>query len=130
MLFKEWNVLLVDDEPDVLTVSKLALRDVRVYDLPLRIFTAKNKAEAIELLNTKLATPGLPGGLAAVAFIDVVMETEHAGLELCDHIRHTMKNCLEFAGDQDRAFTQAVRFGLPRHQAASLIWLALATSNS
>src|SRR5512145_593669 len=92
MLFKEWNVLLVDDEPDVLTVSKLALRDVRVYDLPLRIFTAKNKAEAIELLNTKLATPGMPGGLAAVAFIDVVMETEHAGLELCDHIRHAMKN--------------------------------------
>ena len=92
MLFKEWNVLLVDDEPDVLTVSKLALRDVRVYDLPLRIFTAKNKAEAIELLNTKLATPGMPGGLAAVAFIDVVMETEHAGLELCDHIRNAMKN--------------------------------------
>jgi CheY-like chemotaxis protein len=72
MLFKEWNVLLVDDEPDVLTVSKLALRDVRVYDLPLRIYTAKNKAEAIELLNTKLATPGMPGGLASVAFIDVV----------------------------------------------------------
>ena len=92
MLFKEWNVLLVDDEPDVLTVSKLALRDVRVYDLPLRIHTAKNKTEAIELLNTKLATSGMPGGLVAVAFIDVVMETEHAGLELCDHIRHTMKN--------------------------------------
>lgn len=92
MLFKEWNILLVDDEPDVLTVSKLALKDVRVYDLPLKIHTAKSKTEAIELLHSNLASPGLPGGKMAVAFIDVVMETEHAGLELCDQIRNTMKN--------------------------------------
>jgi hypothetical protein len=30
----------------------------------------------------------------AVAFLDVVMETEHAGLELCDHIRNSMGNKL------------------------------------
>lgn len=33
MLFKEWNVLLVDDEPDVLTVSKLALKVIDEYDI-------------------------------------------------------------------------------------------------
>ncbi len=92
MLFKEWKILLVDDEPDVLAVSKLALRDVRVYDLPLRIYTAKSRNEAVELLNTTLAIPGMPGGAMAVGFIDVVMETEHAGLELCDEIRNIMKN--------------------------------------
>ena len=30
--------------------------------------------------------------MASVALIDVVMETDHAGLELCDHIREVMKN--------------------------------------
>jgi CheY-like chemotaxis protein len=92
MLFKEWNVLLVDDEPDVLTVTKLALRDMKVYDLPLRIHLASSKAEAVELLNTKLAAAGVPGATVAVALIDVVMETDHAGLDLCKQIRGEMKN--------------------------------------
>jgi CheY-like chemotaxis protein len=92
MLFKEWNVLLVDDEPDVLTVTKLALRDMRVYDLPLKIHTAPGRTEAIELLNTKLAVSGAPGATVAVALIDVVMETDHAGLDLCQQIRGNMKN--------------------------------------
>ena len=47
MFFKEWVVLLVDDEPDVLSVSKLAMRAIKVYDLPLKIYTAASKAEAI-----------------------------------------------------------------------------------
>lgn len=92
MLFKEWNVLLVDDEPDVLTVTKLALRDMRVYDLPLKIFTAPGRNEAIELLNTKLSVSGMPGATVAVALIDVVMESDHAGLDLCKEIRGQMKN--------------------------------------
>jgi len=92
MLFKEWNVLLVDDEPDVLTVTKLALRDMRVYDLPLKLHTAASKAEATELLNTKLAASGMPGATVAVALIDVVMENDHAGLDLCKLIRDEMKN--------------------------------------
>ena len=92
MLFKEWNVLLVDDEPDVLTVTKLALRDMRVYDLPLKIHTAASKAEAMELLNTRLAASGMPGATVAVALIDVVMETDHAGLDLCRQIRGEMRN--------------------------------------
>ena len=31
MFFTEWHILVVDDEPDVLAVTKLALKDVRVY---------------------------------------------------------------------------------------------------
>ena len=27
MFFKEWTILLVDDEPDVLAVSKLAMKN-------------------------------------------------------------------------------------------------------
>ena len=36
MFFKHWPVLLVDDEPDVLTVSKLAMKNFEVYGLPLK----------------------------------------------------------------------------------------------
>jgi CheY-like chemotaxis protein len=85
---KEWEVLLVDDDPDVLTVSRLAMRSFTVYGIPLKIHTCTSKAEAIELLNTKHELmPTL-----AVAFIDVVMETDEAGLELCQYIREERKN--------------------------------------
>jgi CheY-like chemotaxis protein len=92
MFFQEWNVLLVDDEPDVLSITKLALHDVRVYGLPIKIFTAQSKAQAIDLLHTDLAVQGVPEGSLAVAFIDVVMESQHAGLELRDYIRHDLGN--------------------------------------
>ena len=89
MFLKEWQILLVDDEPDVLAVSKLAMRNFEVYGLPIRIHTAASKAEAIELLKQ---LNRLQHTVIAVAFIDVVMETDTAGLELCDYIRGTYDN--------------------------------------
>lgn len=90
MFFKHWPVLLVDDEPDVLSVSKLAMKNFDVYGLPLKIYTAASKAEAIELMNDNAEV----GCSLAAAFIDVVMETDSAGLELCEHIRNNMGNRL------------------------------------
>ena len=90
MFFKEWVVLLVDDEPDVLSVSRLALRRFEVYGLPLRIYTAESKAAAVQLLHDSLTV----ANSLAVAFIDVVMETDTAGLELCKYIRNDMGNKL------------------------------------
>jgi CheY-like chemotaxis protein len=87
MFFTEWNILVVDDEPDVLAVTKLALRDVTVYGLPLKIHTASSKAEAIELLKGPLTLQGSTEPIVAVALVDVVMESDHAGLELCEYIR-------------------------------------------
>ena len=88
MLFKEWEVLLVDDEPDVLAISKLAMNNIEIYGLPLKIRTAASKAEAIEIIRQ---APEMVPKLA-VAFIDVVMETDHAGLELCQYIREELGN--------------------------------------
>jgi CheY-like chemotaxis protein len=87
MFFNEWNILVVDDEPDVLAVTKLALRDVTVYGMPVRIHTASSKAEAIKLLNGPLRMQGSREPIVAVALVDVVMETDHAGLDLCKYIR-------------------------------------------
>jgi CheY-like chemotaxis protein len=88
MFFTEWNILVVDDEPDVLAVTKLALRDVTVYGLPVKIHTASSKAEAIELLNGPLTLQGSTEPIVAVALVDVVMENDQAGLELCEYIRN------------------------------------------
>jgi CheY-like chemotaxis protein len=88
MFFKEWEVLLVDDEPDVLSVSKLAMKRFEVYGLPLKIHTAGSKAAAVEILRQ---SPALLPTLT-VAFIDVVMESDTAGLELCEHIREKLNN--------------------------------------
>lgn len=87
MFFNEWNILVVDDEPDVLAVTKLALRDVTVYGLPVKIHTAASKAEAIELIKGPLSLNGSSEPIIAVALVDVVMESDHAGLELCEYIR-------------------------------------------
>jgi len=91
MHVSEFHVLLVDDEPDVHEVSRLAMRNFLVYGLPIRLHSAHSKAEAIEVLNS--LTLGRPDiNMTAVALIDVVMETDQAGLELCEYIREEMKN--------------------------------------
>src|ERR671917_2938804 len=92
MLPSDFNVLVVDDDPDVLAVSKLAMRGFTPLDLPIQLYTASSKAEAIELIQRDLSTPAYPGGNVALALIDVVMETDTAGLELCDYIRNTLHN--------------------------------------
>jgi hypothetical protein len=66
------------------------MKNFTVYGLPLRLHTAESKAEAVELLKTTLGTQAGSSPLA-VAFIDVVMETDTAGLELCEYMRETMK---------------------------------------
>ena len=93
MFQHSYPVLLVDDDPDVLSVSKLALRSMTVFGVPLDVSAASSKAEAIEMLGRR--TTQLRGrGIApfSVALIDVVMETDTAGLELCQYIRDTMKD--------------------------------------
>jgi hypothetical protein len=55
MWYNPWEVLLVDDEPDVLAVSKLAMRSFEVYGLPLTIHTAASKAEAVTFLEGRPA---------------------------------------------------------------------------
>jgi len=92
MFQTEWPVLIVDDDPDVLAVSKLAMKSFEIDGVPIKLFTAASKAEAVELLSGPLGGTVLP--YVSVAFIDVVMETDHAGLELCRHIRETLRNRL------------------------------------
>ena len=79
-----WKVLVVDDEPDVHTVTKLALSRFKLDNRPLAFINAYSGEQAKELLNQEVDI--------AVAFIDVVMESDHAGLELVKWIREELKN--------------------------------------
>lgn len=88
MFFNQWAVLLVDDEPDVLKMSKILMRKFEVYGLPLKIYTAESKTEAVQLMKDNLEV----ASALAVAFIDVVMESDTAGLELCQYIRQDIGN--------------------------------------
>src|SRR5262249_32060868 len=82
-----WEILVVDDEPDVLAVTRLALKSIQVYGIPLRIHECRDKTEAIKYLQNTAEFSDL-----ALAIIDVVMDTDHAGLELCKFIRDELKN--------------------------------------
>ncbi len=74
-----WLVLVVDDDEEVHAVTRLMLGDAEFEGRPLRLLPAHSAAEARAVL---AANPGI-----ALALVDVVMESEHAGLELVRHIR-------------------------------------------
>lgn len=80
---KYWNVLIVDDEPDIHDLTELVLKKEVVFGAKLKLHHANSKREALELLQKDqrlLFT-------LSVALVDVVMETDQAGLELCKVIR-------------------------------------------
>ena len=79
-----WNILLVDDEDDVLEVSRMVLEDLTFEDRPLNILTSRSASEAREVFERH--------DDIALAFIDVVMETEHAGLDLVKYVREQLRN--------------------------------------
>ena len=86
---KYWNVLVVDDEDDVIMVTKIALKRMSLYGLPIKIHAVSSKEAAINWLKTNPEAKALH-----MAIVDVVMETNLAGLELCEYIRKEEKNML------------------------------------
>lgn len=94
MTEKTWPILVVDDEPDVLAISRLTMKNFEVYGVPVDIVTASSKAQAIDLLHQRFSRPDSDLPMVAVAVIDVVMETDAAGLELCWYLREMMNNRL------------------------------------
>lgn len=85
-LARPWQVLIVDDESGVHQVTEMALRDVQVVSRPLQFLHAYSAAEARALLRKH---PDI-----ALVLLDVVMENDHAGLELVEFIRHELNNAL------------------------------------
>jgi CheY-like chemotaxis protein len=78
------RVLVVDDEPDVAAVTRLSLRGMRHSGRPVELVTASTGAGAVAAMR---ADPGI-----AVILLDVVMETDTAGLDACRAIRDDLGN--------------------------------------
>lgn len=79
-----WKVLIVDDEPEVHEVTRLVLGNFEFADRPLQFLSAYSAVEARKLLATHPDT--------AVLLLDVVMESEQAGLTLVRCIREDLHN--------------------------------------
>lgn len=87
MLNRQWNALIIDDEPDVLAVTRLALKRITCYGLPVVLHEAQSKAEALKFFDENPESAQL-----AIAIVDVVMENDQAGLEFCEWLRKTANN--------------------------------------
>ena len=79
-----WEILVVDDEEGVHQVTTLALKNFTFDNRGLKLFHAYSAAEALECL---VKHPNI-----AIVLLDVVMESEHAGLALVKKIREDLNN--------------------------------------
>jgi response regulator RpfG family c-di-GMP phosphodiesterase len=79
-----WKVLVVDDEPDVRRLTSLNLRGFEFSGRPIELIEAGSAAEAKQKLGEHRDI--------ALALIDVVMESDDAGLKLVEYIRKEINN--------------------------------------
>lgn len=79
-----WKILVVDDEPEVHAVTKLALSDFSFQGKGIEFISAYSGKEAKELI--------LQHDDIAVVLLDVVMETDDAGLNVARFIRNEANN--------------------------------------
>jgi response regulator RpfG family c-di-GMP phosphodiesterase len=79
-----WKILIVDDEADVHVATKLVLKWFSFEGRGLEFIDAYSGDEACETLKQHPDT--------AMIFLDVVMETEHAGLDTVKRIRGELAN--------------------------------------
>ena len=79
-----WKVLLVDDEPAVHEVSRLVLVDLAFEGRDIELLSASSAAQAREMLARHSEV--------ALVLLDVVMETDDAGIGLVEHIRDRLKD--------------------------------------
>lgn len=79
-----WWVLVVDDEPEVHAMTRLVLSNLYYNQRSIRLISAFSAGEAFDILRQ---TPHV-----ALIVLDVVMESEHAGLHLVKRIREELAN--------------------------------------
>lgn len=79
-----WKVLIVDDEVEVHTITRLALEDFSFHNKSLKFLSAYSGIEARQIM---LEHPDI-----AIALLDVIMESDDAGLITVKYIRETLQN--------------------------------------
>ena len=77
-----WKVLIVDDDPEIHSVTKLALSDLTVLGSRLEYLHAYSGEDACKIVEDNEDI--------VLVLLDVVMETDDAGLNVVKHIRETL----------------------------------------
>lgn len=80
------KIAIVDDEPDIHTLTRLALKKMSFRNLPVELFFLHSAADLIEHLRNHPDT--------SVILLDVVMEDEQAGLRAIESVRNELNNTL------------------------------------
>lgn len=80
----KWKVLIVDDEPEIHVITKTVLSNFKLEGKGLEFLSAYNGQEAIEILSKESDI--------AVILLDVIMETNDAGLIVAKKIREELGN--------------------------------------
>lgn len=78
-----WKILIADDEEEVHKLTRIALADYTFAGRGLTILSANSGAEAARIMKENPDT--------ALALLDVVMETDDAGLKLVRYIREELQ---------------------------------------
>ncbi len=81
---KSWRILVIDDDESIHQITRLVLADAIIEHRSLEIVSAYSAKQAKEILTLD--------DDFCMAFVDVVMETDHAGLELVEWIRKEKRN--------------------------------------
>lgn len=81
-----WKVLIVDDENEIHTVTRMACREFKFAGLGLDLHSAFSGQEALEFMRNHTDT--------ALILLDVVMETDDAGLRVVKAIREELQNTM------------------------------------
>ena len=79
-----WKLLVVDDDNDIHSLTHMVLKDYSFENRALVILSAYSGEEAIQILKTEEDI--------ALVLLDVVMETDDAGLQCVKKIRDELKN--------------------------------------
>ncbi|REL25441.1 EAL domain-containing protein [Thalassotalea euphylliae] len=77
-----WKVLIVDDDPEIHSVTQLALSDLTVLGRRLEYLHAYSGEEAIAIIEQDQDI--------VLVLLDVVMESDDAGLQVVKHIREQL----------------------------------------
>lgn len=81
-----WKVLILDDDPQVHTITTMVLSKIIFQGRGLSFLHAYSGAEGCRMMASNADI--------AVAFVDVVMETDDAGLRFIRHIRDVLGNSM------------------------------------
>jgi signal transduction histidine kinase/DNA-binding NarL/FixJ family response regulator len=81
---RKWKVAVIDDDQAVHEGTRFALSDYNLHGQTLEILSAYSAAEGRKLMR---AHPDI-----AAVLLDVIMETDAAGLDLVEYIRNELRN--------------------------------------